>query len=321
MTKRVLVTGASGFVGANLARRLIRGGHEVHLLLRPEANMWRLEEMAGKAALHYLNLENRSTVKAAVQEIRPQWAFHLAAYGAYSSQQGIEQMVATNILGCCNLLDACVDVQVEAFINTGSSSEYGEKNHAPDEEEYLEPNSHYAVTKAAATHYCQFAARKHGCNAITARLYSIYGPYEDPNRLIPTLLVRGLQGKLPPLVSPLVARDFVYVGDAVDALLGLAAAAEIPHGSVFNVCTGNQIDLRQVVEVVRDLMCISDEPQWATMPNRSWDTNVWVGSPARLEKAIGWRASTAFPDGLRRTRDWLDANPEMFRLYRQRIGD
>ena len=100
------------------------------------------------------------------------------------------------------LLDACAEAGVEAFVYTGSSSEYGYKDHPPREDEMLEPNSHYAITKAAATHYCQFVAVQHDINAIAVRLYSIYGPFEDPSRLMPTLIDHGLRGTLPPLVSP-----------------------------------------------------------------------------------------------------------------------
>src|SRR5262249_5612399 len=140
-----------------------------------------------------------------------------------ATQTGIDRMMATNFMGCVNLLDACAEIGVESFVQTGSSSEYGYKDHPPAEDEALEPNSHYAVTKAAATHYCQFTARQHNLHAVTTRLYSIYGPWEEPTRLIPTLIIRGLKGNLPPLVSPRTARDFVYVDDAVEALLQVAS--------------------------------------------------------------------------------------------------
>jgi dolichol-phosphate mannosyltransferase len=216
----------------------------------------------------------------------------------------MERMVATNLLGCVSLLDACAESGVEAFVNAGSSSEYGLKDHAPDEEEALNPNSHYAITKAAAAHYCRFVARSGGPNAVTVRLYSVYGPYEDPGRLIPTLIAHGLGGRLPPLVSPETARDFVFVDDAVDAMLRVAST-EVPRGSIYNVCSGVQVTMSEVVETARQLMAIPEEPVWGTMPARSWDTNVWVGDGARLQRDLGWRASTSFAAGLRQTVDWF----------------
>jgi dolichol-phosphate mannosyltransferase len=305
VSKRILITGGSGFVGANLARRALRDGHEVHLLLRPGHQTWRIDEIRGDVRLHEADLQDRAGVSAAIRNVRPDWVFHLAAYGAYSGQQDMEQMASTNLLGCAALLDACAQTGIGAFVNAGSSSEYGLKDHAPDEDEALNPNSHYAITKAAATHYCRFISRAGGPNAVTARLYSVYGPYEDPGRLIPTLIANGLNGKLPPLVSPETARDFVFVDDAVDAMIGLASAA-VPRGSIYNVCSGVQTTLREVVETARQLMAVPEEPAWGSMPARSWDTAVWVGTGARLERDLGWRASTTFAAGLKQTLEWVE---------------
>jgi nucleoside-diphosphate-sugar epimerase len=299
---RFLVTGASGFVGANLVRRLVSDGHEVHVLLRPEHRAWRL---AGVDAMHVhpVDLVDRARVLEAVRSIRPTHVFHLAAYGAYSSQTGFSRMVDVNLMGTVGLLDACAEIGVEAFVYTGSSSEYGYKDHPPREDEFLEPNSHYAITKAAATHYCQLVARKLDFNAIAVRLYSIYGPYEEPTRLIPTLIAHGLRGTLPPLVSPATARDFVHVDDAVDALICLAEHSP-RRGAVYNLCSGVQTSMDTVVETARRLMGITVEPVWSSMQQRSWDTDIWVGSPAALEKEIGWRSKIDFATGLQRTIDW-----------------
>ena len=300
---RCLITGASGFVGANLTRRLLHDGHEVHALLRPEHQPWRLGDVTSLHR-HSVDLTNPGEVQQAVRRIHPDWVFHLAAYGAYSSQTGFARMLDINLNGTATLLDACAEAGVEAFVYTGSSSEYGYKDHPPREDEILEPNSHYAITKAAATHYCQFVARKHDVNAIAVRLYSIYGPYEDPSRLLPTLIAHGLRGTLPPLVSPATARDFVYVDDAVDALICLAQSSP-RRGAVYNMCTGVQTSLATVVDTARSLMRIPVEPVWSSMAQRSWDTDIWVGSPTAMETEIGWRASIDFTTGLRRMIDWF----------------
>lgn len=309
MSKRILITGASGFIGANLARRALRDGHEVHLLLRPGYRTWRLDEIASHLHLHEADLADGSTVRDAVHRIRPDWVFHLAAYGAYPSQQDVERMTSTNLPGCVALLDACVETGVGAFLNAGSSSEYGFKDHAPDEDDALEPNSLYAITKAAATHYCRLKGRESGVNAVTVRLYSVYGPYEDPGRLIPSLIVHGLNGRLPPLVSSEIARDFIYVDDAVDAMIRIATST-VPPGSIYNVCSGVQLNLGEVVRTATQLMGVNAKPVWSSMKERSWDTDVWVGTGARLERELGWRASTSFAEGLRQTVDWFRAYPD-----------
>ena len=316
--KRALVTGASGFVGANLVRRLLKDGHETHLLLRPSHQSWRIQEVADDVRAHEANLEDVESVRRVVIEARPDWVFHLAAYGAYPNQTGLQRMLATNVLGCAALIDAGAETGIETFIHTGSSSEYGFKNHAASEQDVIEPNSHYAITKASATHYCQWAARERNLNAVTVRLYSIYGPFEEPGRLIPTLILHGLRAKLPPLATSGIARDFVFVDDAVDALLQVAAAPSIPRGAIYNICTGEQSTLADVVAVARSVMGISDEPVWSSMPDRAWDTDRWVGSAQRIEREIGWRAQTTFEEGLKQTIRWFEEHPEWLRYYAAR---
>ena len=151
VTKRVLLTGATGFIGANLARRLIGDGHDVHLLVRPVESRWRIDSIARHVRLHEVALEQQERVEQIVTAVDPEWVFHLAAYGSYSSQRDVQSIVATNYNGTVNLLEACLKTGFEAFVNAGSSSEYGHMAHAPSESELPEPNSHYAATKAAAT--------------------------------------------------------------------------------------------------------------------------------------------------------------------------
>ncbi len=303
--RRVLVTGATGFVGANLTRRLLRDGHSVHLLVQPGYTRWRLDGIRRRVTLHEVDLADAAGVSGLVSRLRPEWVFHLAAHGAYSWQTDLSRMVQTNVVGTINLVQACLAVGFDAFVNTGSSSEYGFKAHAPSEEEWLEPNSHYAVTKAAATLFCRHTAQRARVHLPTLRLYSVFGPWEEPGRLMPTLVLHGLRGRLPPLVSPDVARDYVYVDDVVEAYLRAATVTGRELGAVYNVCTGVQTTLRELVEVARDVLGVRTRPRWGSMANRPWDTAVWVGDATRIEAALGWRPRHTIESGFRRLAAWL----------------
>lgn len=316
MTFRVVVTGATGFVGANLTRRLLAEGHEVHLLLRAGYSPWRIDAVRNRVHLHLVDLTDRRAIEEVLRAIVPRWIFHLAVHGAYSSQRDTEAMVRTNVIGTINLVDAAAEMQVDAFVNTGSSSEYGFKDHAPEEQEWLEPNSAYAVTKAAATHYCRYVAATRDLWVPTLRLYSVYGPYEEPTRLIPTLLTHAAGGHLPPLVNPNVARDYVYVDDVLDAYLAAAAQPQKDRGAVYNVGTGIQTSLREIVHAVMHIFGVQVQPVWGSMPDRDWDSAVWVANSARIARELGWRASTGLKEGLGATASWLSAARGMEEYYR-----
>jgi dolichol-phosphate mannosyltransferase len=310
--RRVLVTGAAGFVGANLVRRLLSDGHEVDVLLRATTDRWRLLGVEAELRHHDVELTDRDAVRRAVDEARPDWLFHLASHGAYSWQRDAPAILTTNVIGTLNLLEAAADRGVEAFVHAGSSSEYGFKDHAPAETAMLEPNSFYAVGKAAATHLCALVGETRRLPASTLRLYSVYGPWEEPGRLIPALVCASLDGRLPSLVDPLVARDFVFVADAVDAFV--LAAERGPQG-VYNIGSGTQTTLEALVEIARRVFKVDSEPRWGSMERRSWDATVWVADPRRARNELDWAPSHSIDDGLRLMADWLESTPSVGERY------
>ena len=313
--KRAVVTGGTGFVGANLARRLLRDGHEVHLLVRAQHQPWRIEAIREDVRLHVLDLSDEENTVAVLARIQPAWVFHLAAHGAYPGQTDARQMVETNVIQTMNLVRASVRCGVEAFVNTGSSSEYGYKDHPPSEDELPEPNSDYAVTKLAATMFCRFIAAQNGVPVPTLRLYSVYGPLEEPSRLIPQLIIRGLRGELPPLVSPDTARDFVYVEDVCEAYLLAAQTRTSEPGAIYNVCSSSQATLREIVGIARKTLSIAAEPAWASMPRRIWDTQTWVGDHRKLRAATGWQPRLTLEEGFAATARWIQEAPERIAFY------
>ena len=312
---RALVTGAGGFVGANLAARLTEEGHEVVAWTHPGSPTWRLDHLAGEIEIVPVELLDPDVVAAALRSARADWVFHLAAHGAYSWQRDPERIMQTNLVATVRLLAACQARGFAAFVHAGSSSEYGFQDHAPREGDLPEPNSDYATMKAAATLHCRFVAQRDDLHILTLRLYSVYGPWEEPGRLMPTLAARGLEGQLPPLVSPDTPRDFVSVRDAERAFLLAAERDGVERGGVFNIASGRETKLREVVEMARSQMEIGAEPQWGTEPQRSWDSAVWVGDARRAESELGWRAEDDLAGGFARLVEWLRAHPELWGHY------
>jgi len=318
--KKVIITGAAGFIGANLVRRLLERGDEPHILLPPAYPDWRIRNLKSQVSIHPVDLLDREGLEKTVQAVAPELIFHLAVYGAYSFQEDIDRILQTNIIGTANLVQACLKTDFSALVNTGSSSEYGFKDHPPLEDEYIEPNSYYSVSKAAATHFCRFTAHKTGRKIPTLRLYNIYGPYEEPARLIPALLVKGFDKKLPPLVNPAISRDLVYIDDVTDAYL-LAAESQLNDtGAIYNISTGIQSTLKDIVAQVRKIIAIPEEPQWGSMKDRRWDTEIWIGDSSKIRSELGWQPKISLEEGLKKTIEWLEGDDEMLEYYKKSVG-
>ncbi|MEI8175556.1 MAG: NAD-dependent epimerase/dehydratase family protein [Candidatus Omnitrophota bacterium] len=318
--KRVVVTGGTGFVGANLVRRLLRDGHRVCLLVRHNYDPWRIEEIRADIEIREVDLGDRPAVTQAVGEIRPAWVFHLAAYGAYSWQKHLPMMVRTNIVSTINLVQACHKSGCEVFVNTGSSSEYGSQDHACTEDELPQPKSHYAVTKLGATVFCQSSARGQKMLIPTLRLYSVYGPFEDPFRLLPALILNGLRGRLPPLVDPAAAHDFVYIDDVIDAYVLAAKSPLRAPGAVYNVGSGTQVSLREAVAIARRLMPVAQEPVWGSMQSRGRDERVWIADTGKIRRELGWTPRYTFEEGFSAFITWFTREPARVEAYRKRIN-
>ena len=306
--RRFLVTGAAGFVGAVLCRRLLREGGEVHVILKPSSPTWRLDDVRTDLRIHAGDLRDEAGTAALLAAVRPEVVYHLATHGAYPFQTDADGIIQANILGTWNLLKALSPLDYQVFVNTGSSSEYGFKQFAMRENDLLEPNSYYSVAKCAQTLLCQHVARQENRAITTFRLFSTYGPFEEPSRLVPTLVRRCLAGEDLSRVAPDTARDFVYVDDVVDAYLRIDALAKL-QGEILNIGTGVQRTVREVVELVLRHTGSSVRCGWGEMPSRIWDTSTWVADCTKARRLLGWDPVTSLSDGLAQTVAWARARP------------
>ncbi|OIN58354.1 NAD-dependent epimerase/dehydratase family protein [Arsenicibacter rosenii] len=309
----VFVFGASGFIGANLFEQLFRarqqaGQTDVYALTHDATKAWRLKllDVPAENIIH-CDITSINSVKETFDRYKPQTIFNLAAYGAYSKQKNVSLTYETNVIGTVNILENCSPDMV--YIHAGSSSEYGFNCTAPKETDPVQPNSHYAVSKVSGAYVLEYYAKLHNLNTLNLRLYSIYGGWEEPDRLIPRLVEEANQGKLPPLVSPDISRDFVYIDDCVYAFVQAALHVKSGiSGRSYNIATGRKTTMRDLVEVTRKAFSIKTEPVWGSMNNRNWDLAEWYGDPTASEQDLNWKATTSLADGLLKTAAWQNAN-------------
>lgn len=307
-----LVTGGAGFVGSVIVRKLVAQQKKVHLLLKPGTNLWRLEDIVPKITIHDSNLLDLTSLSRLVKKIQPTVIYHLATRGAYASQTQVSEIFETNILGTWNLLTACASIPYHLFVNTGSSSEYGYSAQPMAETDHLEPNSWYAATKAAASFLVLQQFHQAQKPIVHLRLFSVYGPYEAPGRLFPTLLSRIFQNQALDLVAPETARDFIYVDDVVDLYLDVEALKKCV-GQCLNVGRGQQVTLETVVETAFTVTGKAVQTNWQTMAPRSWDTSTWQANMEKTFKLLTWRPTTSLFDGITKMWKWFPAAADTYK--------
>jgi nucleoside-diphosphate-sugar epimerase/glycosyltransferase involved in cell wall biosynthesis len=300
----VLVTGASGFVGANLYKILATVRDDVYAVVNLDKG-WRLADVKDERVIA-VDLNDFSASKNLVNSVAPQTVFDCVAYGAYSFEEDTNLIYQTNFQAIVNLVSLLAARPFAAYIHAGSSSEYGTNCAAPPEDSVCEPNSPYAVSKVALAGYLRFMGKQREFPCVNLRLYSVYGPLEDTSRLFPNLLRQALAGKLPPFVDARTSRDFIHVDDVCAAFI-MAAAKMHPgiYGENFNIGTGIKTTIAELADVTRRIFDVAAQPQFGTMEGRAWDLADWYADPRKAIAQLGWTPLIKLEDGLRSMADWV----------------
>lgn len=303
----VAIFGAGGFVGFNLLQKLLAYRKDVFGVFSDPKKNWRLRELS-TSPLHVVKCDIRegSALKSLISRKKPKTVFNLAAYGAYSTQKDIDNIYQTNFNSTYVLIEEMKKYGFSTYIQAGSQSEYGLNSSGPTEKDELVPNSHYAISKVADYYMLKYYGKVEKLPVVHLRLYSVYGPWEEPNRLIPTLISEAKKGKLPKFVDPNISRDFVHVDDVINALVkcvvilasGERSRPESLFGEVFNVCSGKKITIKELAYLAKKLFKIKANPKFGSMKNRVWDLKDWYGNPKKIQKILGWRAKISLSEGL-----------------------
>jgi len=298
----IVVFGAGGFIGANIVRILMETRRDVVAITHEAYIPWRL--LSFEEHVEKCDVRSQEQVNALFRRHSFKTVFFFAAYGAYARQQNEDAIYQTNFTGLLNVITASMQEGLSAIVHAGSSSEYGTNCSAPAESGTLEPNSHYAVSKVAASYLIRYFGKIKQVPIVNLRLYSVYGPWEEDDRLIPRLIDAAHNGGFPPLVNKEISRDFVYVEDAIKASLLSAIRIETCKGLSLNIGTGVKTTIETLAKTAGEVFGISAEPRWGSMQNRGWDLSEWYANPVLASTLINWKAETELCEGLRKTSEW-----------------
>ena len=303
MKHPILITGAAGFVGSNLARYFVSRGIKVNIIIKRSSNTWRLNDIIKKTNVHYADISDINNVKKIIKKIKPQTIYHLATHGGYSDQTDLVKIKKSILDATYNLINECKKYKFNIFINTGSSSEYGFKNKAMKESDILEPNSYYSVFKSSASLYCQYESLKSNIQIVTIRPFHVYGPYERSNRLIPSLIRNMLNDKKVKLVSPKVSRDMIYISDVVNFYIMVANKKNL-KGEIFNLGSGKKTTIKEIYSLLKKITNYKVKNYWGSMKNRYWDQSIWYSNNLYVKTKLNWKPEVDLKKGLANTVNW-----------------
>lgn len=304
----VLVLGATGFIGRWVARRLTEEGAILTLGVRNRVAMERLQQpWRIEGRIVEVDLEGPGSARELVGAVRPSVVFNLAGYGVDRSETDADLSRRLN----AGVVEELVSVLRERdssdgwcglrLVHAGSALEYGEASGDLAEDSEPVPTTLYGAMKLAGTRIIARATAG-SLRAVTARLFTVYGPGEHPGRLLPTLMeARDTEEGVIPLTTGEQYRDFTHVEDVVEGLLRLGAHAGPSPGTV-NLATGTLHQVRDFVrEAARILPIPSHRLGFGILPGRSDDMQHLPVRIVRLQTLLGWQPRTDIATGIRRT--------------------
>jgi dolichol-phosphate mannosyltransferase len=304
----VLITGSTGFIGRYITQRFLENGWHVYIAIRASSNLWRFEGFENTQNLHYVRIElgDMENWVNYLDENQVDTVIHLATYGSYPNQQDEQETIDTNIIQSLRFLEACKkSTYVTRFISAGSGSEYSQVNgHSHESSPIFAPNI-YGRTKASFGLIGEEYCKNSKVSFVHFRFFTIYGPYEEPSRLIPRLIVFARDGKFPPLSNPNIARDFTYVEDVYD-LMDIAVNQKREVLGIFNVSSGHSTSLNDLVNIVSDVFGIPASPNWGSYEMRSFDHPEWSGNNSEVIEKFGWKRKIEMSEGLNLMNEWIE---------------
>ncbi len=302
------ITGGAGFIGSNLARRLVAQGREVRVFDNfSTGKRGNLNDLYGKVEVVEGDLRDFALVMEAMEGTEV--AFHLAALpSVFRSVKAPATTNEVNVTGTLNVLQAARARGVRRVIYASSSSVYGDSAELPKQEAMVpNPISPYAVSKLAGEYYCQSFSSLYSLETVVLRYFNVYGPYQDPTSeysgVIAKFITSLLAGESVTVYGDgEQSRDFTFVEDVLDATILAATCSPRCSGMVFNVARGQRASLRDLIRILGQ--ACGRAPQVVYEEPRPGDVRHSEAQISKIEEMLSFRPKVSLEEGLRRTVEW-----------------
>jgi nucleoside-diphosphate-sugar epimerase len=307
---RVLVTGATGFLGSHVTRALVARGLEVTVCIRPGSDPWRLADVLAQLERVTADLADPEASTRALHQARPEAICDLAWEGVGNRFHDDARQVSANLKVHLDLILAAARGGCRRWIGLGTQAEYGPQRARIDESCPPAPTTLYGAVKLSVGLIGQRLAAQTGMEFVWLRLFSSYGPMDDPGWLIPSVTLRLLDGARPELTAGTQKWDYLFVEDAAAALVEAVIAPTL--GGPFNLGSGRAVAVRDIVQTIRDRIDPALPLGFGAIAYRPHQIMHLEADITRLCQAIPWRPTTSLADGLARTVDWYRDHRERY---------
>jgi UDP-glucose 4-epimerase len=305
-SKRIAVTGASGFIGMHLLRGLHAAGAEIAAMVAADKSTSRLDEIP--FSVERFIIKDAAGLGDAIRQTAPHFVVHLsAAISIERSLRVLKETFEENVISTISLLTACTDIHAERVILMGSCEEYGQKHCPFDASLALDPNSPYGASKAAVAAYAHMFYGSFQLPTVVLRPSVVYGPGQSARMLISMVLQALAEGRTISVTEGRQTRDFVYVDDVVESILASLTAPNI-LGEAWNVGSGEVVTVRQCLELVERITGRPGLIQYGARPYANSERFHYEPIVENTYEALNWRPSVMLEEGLRRTWQAVQAN-------------
>ena len=320
INKRIMVTGAGGFIGSHLIEKLIESGAKVKALVhynsRNDIGLLNLinEDFRQKIDIILCDLNDYNAVLDIAKNV--EIIFHLGALIAIPySYIHPRQVVMTNINSTLNVMMAAKECpNVERIIHTSSSEVYGSAQYVPmDEKHPLDCQSPYAASKVGADKIAESFYKSFNIPVSIIRPFNCYGPRQSARAVIPTIISQALNKKEIHIGSTFPTRDYTYCTDTVDAMIAMSNC-EKTIGEVVNAGSGFEISITEIIDKIleiigHELPIVQDNKR--IRPNKSEVDRLFCDN-TKAKKLMGWENRVSFHDGLKMTINWVEEHLDFY---------